>query len=54
MEKFFAGVSKINDPYDLLSLDASCCTWHMHIFVIPLREEETLLNGPSGSGRGGR
>ena len=54
MEKFFAGVGKINGPCDLLSLDAACCTWLMHIFVIPIGEEETLLNGPSGSHRGGR
>ena len=37
---------------DLLSLDASCCTWRTQVFVIPIEEEGiSLLNGPSGSRR---
>ena len=52
IENFYAGVSKIYGPCDLLLLDASCCTWHVWILVIPIQGEIiSQLNGPSGSGR---
>ena len=52
-ENFCAGVSEIYGTCDLLSLDASCCTWHTWVFVIPMEEEGiSLLNGLSGSRRG--
>ena len=45
-------VSEIYGPHDVLSLDASCCTWRTWVFVIPIEEEGiSLLNRPSGSGR---
>ena len=52
IRNFCAGVGKIHDPHDLLSLDAFCFTWHTQVFVIPIEEEGiSLFNELSRFGR---